>query len=227
MDRMKVTFGAPLNRSMLLFGAIISMAALPLFIVHLERHPTSEVVSFGLDYDGLTVTPETQKRVGSPLHEKQSPNFETTSSTRTHSSPPADGVKAYVSNSIPELNIVDISHESRPSALEVAPLAHLLEQSDQASIERQAEKHSTREEPTQDNGSRRVHVIFSTDCSTFQHWQSIVLYYSARAAGQQGPLTRIASGCTAKEQDTLRAMHAELSTQFRVHFTPVKFTMRL
>jgi hypothetical protein len=64
-------------------------------------------------------------------------------------------------------------------------------------------------------------VIFSTDCSPFQHWQSVVVYYSARAAGQQGPLTRIASGCAAEEQNALRAMHAELSPQFRVHFTPV------
>eukprot|EP00614_Pseudopedinella_elastica_P019425 CAMPEP_0172653240 /NCGR_PEP_ID=MMETSP1068-20121228/243725_1 /TAXON_ID=35684 /ORGANISM="Pseudopedinella elastica, Strain CCMP716" /LENGTH=610 /DNA_ID=CAMNT_0013467669 /DNA_START=141 /DNA_END=1973 /DNA_ORIENTATION=- len=74
---------------------------------------------------------------------------------------------------------------------------------------------------SQDNGSSHVHVIFSTDCSAFQNWQSVVLFYSARAAGQRGPLTRIASGCTAEEKSALRALHAALgSPQFRAHFTP-------
>ena len=78
--------------------------------------------------------------------------------------------------------------------------------------------------PAADEGareaSRGVHVLFSTDCSPFQNWQAVVLFYSAAAAGQRGPLTRIASGCSAEEQASLAAMHAELSPQFRVHFTP-------
>jgi hypothetical protein len=65
-----------------------------------------------------------------------------------------------------------------------------------------------------------VHVIFSTDCSAFQNWQSIVVYYSAEAVGQPGPVTRIASGCAEEEQRVLREMHRRLSPQFRVHFTP-------
>lgn len=65
-----------------------------------------------------------------------------------------------------------------------------------------------------------VHVIFSTDCSPFQNWQSIVSYYSAQAVGQPGPVTRIASGCSEEEKTALLAMHKHLSSQFRIHFTP-------
>lgn len=32
---------------------------------------------------------------------------------------------------------------------------------------------------TNGNGSDQVHVIFSTDCSAFQHWQSYLLAFSA------------------------------------------------
>jgi len=31
-----------------------------------------------------------------------------------------------------------------------------------------------------------VHVVFSTDCSEYQDWQSITLFYSAMLAGQTG-----------------------------------------
>ena len=68
--------------------------------------------------------------------------------------------------------------------------------------------------------SANVHIIFSTDCSPFQNWQSVVVYYSAAAVGQEGPITRIASGCSEEEQESLRKMHQDLSPQFRVHFTP-------
>ena len=38
-----------------------------------------------------------------------------------------------------------------------------------------------------------LHVVFSTDCTFFQDWQSLVMFYSAVAIGQKGPITRIAS----------------------------------
>eukprot|EP00613_Pedinella_sp_CCMP2098_P077813 CAMPEP_0171934422 /NCGR_PEP_ID=MMETSP0993-20121228/32004_1 /TAXON_ID=483369 /ORGANISM="non described non described, Strain CCMP2098" /LENGTH=532 /DNA_ID=CAMNT_0012575125 /DNA_START=203 /DNA_END=1801 /DNA_ORIENTATION=+ len=84
-----------------------------------------------------------------------------------------------------------------------------------------------------------VHVVFSTDCSTFQNWQSIVLFYSAAAVGQPGPVTRIASGCSEPDQIAVLRMHSKLdfsrnhpsrsssstsnkriATSFHVHFTP-------
>ena len=69
-----------------------------------------------------------------------------------------------------------------------------------------------------------VHIVFSTDCSGYQHWQSIVLWYAAQRAGHPGPVTRIASGCSQGEDR--RRIAAEWSqidggkNQFRVHFTP-------
>jgi hypothetical protein len=70
------------------------------------------------------------------------------------------------------------------------------------------------------DGSDEFHVIFSTDCSAYQHWQSIVCFYSAARVGQRGTITRIASGCTAQEEADVRDLHSRLPRQFRVHFTP-------
>jgi hypothetical protein len=44
-----------------------------------------------------------------------------------------------------------------------------------------------------------IHIVFSTDCSGYQHWQSMLTSYSAARVGQKGRVTRIASGCTDKE----------------------------
>jgi hypothetical protein len=74
-----------------------------------------------------------------------------------------------------------------------------------------------------DDDDNVVHIVFSTDCSGYQHWQSIVLWYAAQRAGHPGPVTRIASGCS-NDQDR-RRIADEWSkmdggrNQFRVHFT--------
>lgn len=67
-----------------------------------------------------------------------------------------------------------------------------------------------------------VHVIFSTDCSTFQDWQTLVMFHSAMVVGQQGPVTRIASGCTDEQQASLTALYEKLypNHPFRAHYTP-------
>ena len=39
-------------------------------------------------------------------------------------------------------------------------------------------------------GETEVHVVFSTDCSPYQHWQSINVWYSARAWGQRRVIGR-------------------------------------
>lgn len=96
--------------------------------------------------------------------------------------------------------------------------------------------------------AENFHVIFSTDCSAFQDWQSILAFLSAESVGHkvgspvhapplpqrphpadllpallQGPITRIASGCTEEQEAWLRGTYAKLDqgrNQFRVHVTP-------
>jgi hypothetical protein len=46
----------------------------------------------------------------------------------------------------------------------------------------------------------KYHTVFSTGCSTFQDWQSYVFFYHALQSGQQGHITRIASGCEGDEK---------------------------
>eukprot|EP00953_Heterococcus_sp_UTEX-ZZ885_P031522 16536-Heterococcus_DN1.PRE.3 len=53
--------------------------------------------------------------------------------------------------------------------------------------------------PAVPRNSDDVHVIFSTDCSEYQNWQSLLLFWSAARAGQTGPVTRLASGCTPEQ----------------------------
>ena len=67
-----------------------------------------------------------------------------------------------------------------------------------------------------------VHVVFSTDCGSYQHWQSIAVWYSARYAGHQGAVTRIASGCKEPEKAPIEKEYREIDEtgDFRVHFAP-------
>jgi len=51
------------------------------------------------------------------------------------------------------------------------------------------------------------HVVFSTSCSDQQNWESYVFFYHARRVRQRGSVTRIASGCSAKEAEQLQAFH--------------------
>ena len=70
-----------------------------------------------------------------------------------------------------------------------------------------------------------IHVLFSTDCSPFQGWQSYVVFHSAVKVNQPGSITRIVSGCTPPQESSIRAWHAShvnpaLSPNFHLHFTP-------
>ena len=40
-----------------------------------------------------------------------------------------------------------------------------------------------------------IHTVFSTGCTTFQHWQSELVLFSHWKSGQKGPITRLVSGC--------------------------------
>ena len=68
------------------------------------------------------------------------------------------------------------------------------------------------------------HIVFSTGCSSFQDWQSYIFFYQAMKIKQSGTITRIVSGCDAKEEATLRQIFEEtivpMSDRFKIHFTP-------
>ena len=73
--------------------------------------------------------------------------------------------------------------------------------------------------------SKDVHIVFSTDCSGYQHWQSIASYYSFRRAGHLGPVTRVVSGCKQNQEEAIRTEFGQIqqhssNNQLRLHFTP-------
>eukprot|EP00545_Synedropsis_sp_CCMP1620_P005039 CAMPEP_0119005942 /NCGR_PEP_ID=MMETSP1176-20130426/2020_1 /TAXON_ID=265551 /ORGANISM="Synedropsis recta cf, Strain CCMP1620" /LENGTH=472 /DNA_ID=CAMNT_0006957805 /DNA_START=94 /DNA_END=1512 /DNA_ORIENTATION=- len=80
-----------------------------------------------------------------------------------------------------------------------------------------------RHEVTKDDETK-YHVVFSTDCSDYHNWQSYVLFYHAEKIQQPGTITRIASGCSAKQALTMRDFHYHhvepMSPRFKTHFTP-------
>ena len=69
-------------------------------------------------------------------------------------------------------------------------------------------------------GNGEMHVVFSTDCSPYQDWQTLLLFHSAKVVGQQGKITRIASGCTDEQKNTLNALYKTLYPEYGAHFTP-------
>lgn len=75
------------------------------------------------------------------------------------------------------------------------------------------------------NDRRKYHLIFSTDCSEFQHWQSYLLFHSALKVKQPGTITRIASGCSDNESKAARDWHDShiksiMGENFILHLTP-------
>ena len=53
----------------------------------------------------------------------------------------------------------------------------------------------------------KLHIIFSSGCNWFQHWQSELLMATADMVGQRGRVTRIVSGCHDKSAETVRHTH--------------------
>jgi hypothetical protein len=64
------------------------------------------------------------------------------------------------------------------------------------------------------------HIAFSTDCTFFQDWQTLLIFHSAVMIKQKGRVTRIASGCDDEKKAELTALYKKLYPQFSVHFTP-------
>eukprot|EP01031_Cornospumella_fuschlensis_P026522 gene26523-32051_t len=61
----------------------------------------------------------------------------------------------------------------------------------------------------------KLHIVFSTGCNFYQNWQSLLVFHSAMVVNQPGDITRIASGCSEKEQREIFEQY-----KYRVHFTP-------
>jgi peptidyl serine alpha-galactosyltransferase len=70
------------------------------------------------------------------------------------------------------------------------------------------------------NDPDAVHIVFSTDCTPYQDWQTLVMFHSAKVVKQKGPLTRIASGCSDEKKETLKQLYKTLWPNYHVHFTP-------
>lgn len=75
-----------------------------------------------------------------------------------------------------------------------------------------------------DKDGQMYHLIFSTDCGTYQHWQSYLTFYRAMRVKQPGTVTRIASGCTEEEKVVIKAWfenHIQhMSSRFHLLLTP-------
>lgn len=79
--------------------------------------------------------------------------------------------------------------------------------------------------PNTHTDGENYHLIFSTDCSSFQHWQSYLMFHSAYTVKQPGHVTRIASGCSDEEGEKAMKWHKEhveatMGSQFHLHLTP-------
>lgn len=70
----------------------------------------------------------------------------------------------------------------------------------------------------------RYHLVFSTDCTPYQHWQSYLVYFTSLRVKQPGHVTRIASGCkddeAKKMQEWFDTDIAPLSKRFHLQMTP-------
>jgi len=74
--------------------------------------------------------------------------------------------------------------------------------------------------------SSPYHTIFSSGCSFFQDWQSYVFFYHVFQSGQEGDVTRIASGCSVDDEKELKAIFSNEIKSMRsdsknhLHLTP-------
>lgn len=83
-------------------------------------------------------------------------------------------------------------------------------------------KQSTNSKPADnwEGNDNNIHIVFSTDCSFFQDWQSLLVFNSAQQVHQPGQITRIASGCKEDKQAELVELYRLLYPMYHVHFTP-------
>jgi len=120
----------------------------------------------------------------------------------------------------PEFHETDVDHSAVIKQLQqpvTVPQQSLLSKEQDEKLER-------------DSDGRRYHVVFSTDCSPYQHWQSYLVFYTAMKVGQPGHVTRIASGCDDESaqqmqlwfQRDIQFMSSRFHLQLTPHFSQVK-----
>jgi peptidyl serine alpha-galactosyltransferase len=135
--------------------------------------------------------------------------------TTSNSSPPA------VTDPLPSSPIIPIPKEiPSPMIIKENPSPVTLVRDPPPPQER-PQQYTTTKPPLVDQ-EPPIHIVFSTDCGTFQDWQTLVFFYSARLVHQPGQVTRIASGCTPEKESQLRQLYSQLfpTDPFSVHFTP-------
>jgi hypothetical protein len=75
-----------------------------------------------------------------------------------------------------------------------------------------------------DERGNRYHLVFSTDCSPYQHWQSFLVYYTALKVRQPGQVTRIASGCDPEQAKAMQRWFDQdvqfMSKRYHLQMTP-------
>jgi hypothetical protein len=130
----------------------------------------------------------------------------------------------------PEMHVL----QSANMAIKATTLRSFTSSSKHSSIEEQEELSKEERLPDavieqserhKDGRNDDYHTVFSSGCSTFQDWQSYVFFYHLLHSGQEGPVTRIASGCSPKDAAALREIFdTEIATmapgRFRLHLTP-------
>lgn len=89
-----------------------------------------------------------------------------------------------------------------------------------------AKKENRIHESFHEGGATEPHyyMVFSTDCSLYQDWQSYLFFFYAKKVGQAGTVTRIVSGCKESDRKLLQKFHDEkiavMSDAFKIHFAP-------
>lgn len=127
------------------------------------------------------------------------------------------------------LTILHLPNERNPRPKKSAINASLNEPKKQR-IKSEVKKNAGSATSTTMEGEQEYHLIFSTGCSLFQDWQSYVFFYHALKSGQQGRVTRIASGCNENDAKVLTNLHKEqieiMSDRFHLHLTPDYSTVK-
>ena len=115
----------------------------------------------------------------------------------------------------PALIMQDVPPAVTPKVVPVEPVASVV-----TPKEVSIPKSPTTQASQQDDEEEKIHVAFSTDCTFFQDWQTLLIFYTAMSVKQPGKITRIASGCTPEKQEELTKLYQKLYPQYSVHFTP-------
>lgn len=129
-----------------------------------------------------------------------------------------------------EQSLSNIVQQIRTTAAAVAHTHSLTQQTAQppaasvpdkpAPVDRPAAVSPTTQSVAGSSEEAEFHIAFSTDCTFFQDWQTLLIFHSAVEIKQQGRITRIASGCDDAKKTELAALYKKLYPQYSVHFTP-------